>query len=319
MACAQPMAGFYHQNMRVQTPDGPVVVRVPIVAADRMDLVIWPEHGILRAIQAYVRHVPRLRNVSDEPAYQLVDWIDGNLLDDFAPDGFQAPEHVIRDLGQLFAQLGQVPLEQLPPLPSGWPADGATDAFAHQLSEITTGVHARFASEFGDLFDALGFPADPIEPVLERWSVLSPRPFRLLHTDLHRKNMIVDGRTTYFLDWELALWGDPVYDLAGHLHKMAYQPDEEEAARAAWLAAMPADATVEWRADLAIYLAHEQVKSAIVDSVRYAKLTAADAEPPDADAALIDKLTAKVRAAHAVWKTGRAPDRTTIEGCVRNR
>jgi len=28
--------------------------------------------------------------------------------------------------------------------------------------------------------------------------------------------MIVDGRTAYFLDWELALWGDPVYDLAGH-------------------------------------------------------------------------------------------------------
>jgi hypothetical protein len=58
------------------------------------------------------------------------------------------------------------------------------------------------------------------------------------------------------------------------------------------------------------------VKSAVVDSVRYAKLIAAGTEPPDAQAALIDKLTAKVRAAHAVWKTGRVPDRTTVEGCA---
>ena len=130
--------------------------------------------------------------------------------------------------------------------------------------------------------------------------------------------MIVDAGVTYFLDWELALWGDPVYDLAVHLHKMGYQPDEEEAARAAWHAAVPAEAKVEWHADLATYLAHERVKSAIVDSVRYAKLIVAGTEPPDAEAALIDKLTTKVRAAHAVWNTDHAPGRATIDNCVRS-
>jgi len=317
LASAARMAGFYHQNMRVQTSAGPVVVRVPITAADRMDLVIWPEDGILHSLDAYVTQAPRLRGVSAEPAYLLIDWIDGDLLDERAPEGSRVPAHVIMDIGELFVQLGKVPLRQLPPLPSDWPADSETPAFARRLSDITAGVHARFSGEFDGLFKALGFPADPLEPVLERWASLSPRPFRLLHTDIHRKNMIVDAGATYFLDWELALWGDPVYDLAVHLHKMAYQPDEIEAAQAAWRAAVPAEAAVGWQTDLATYLAHERVKSAVVDTVRYAKLLAAGTESPAAEAALIDKLVAKLKAAHAVWRTGHPVDRAPVESLLR--
>ncbi|MGW4243281.1 phosphotransferase [Nocardia sp. NPDC004722] len=38
--------------------------------------------------------------------------------------------------------------------------------------------------------------------------------------------IIRNGREVVFLDWELALYGEPVYDVATHLHKMGYQPDE---------------------------------------------------------------------------------------------
>ena len=44
--------------------------------------------------------------------------------------------------------------------------------------------------------------------------------------------MILARGRTYFLDWELALWGDPVYDLAVHLHKMGYSPQEYAAVQA---------------------------------------------------------------------------------------
>ncbi|WP_049806872.1 phosphotransferase family protein [Pseudofrankia inefficax] len=319
LASTDRSAGFYNHNVRIETPAGSVVVRIPIPGADTMDLTIWPEADVVRAIDPVIARVPRLVHSSVEPVYQVVEWIDGDVLDAVAPRGKPVPGHVVGDVGELFAQLGRVPLEQLPALPADWPLDGDTASFANRLSDITASVHARFLGEFGELFDGLGFPADPLGPVLERWQTLSPRPFRLLHTDIHRKNMIVDVDVTYFLDWELALWGDPVYDLAVHLHKMGYQADEEEAAQAAWLAAVPAGAAVEWRADLATYLAHERVKSAVVDSVRYAKLIAAGTEPPDAEAALVDKLTAKVRTAHAVWKSSRAPDHATVEGCVRSR
>ncbi|MCM3920848.1 aminoglycoside phosphotransferase family protein [Frankia sp. AiPs1] len=310
-------AGFYNHNVRVETPDGPVVVRIPIPGADTMDLTIWPEAAVVQAINPVVGRVPRLLRANADPAYQVVEFITGDVLDAVTPRGKRVPDHVIRDVGELFRQLGQVPLEQLPTLPAGWPTDGGTATFAHQLSAITIDVHTRFRDEFGHLFDSLGFPADPFEIILERWQTLSPRPFRLLHTDIHRKNMIIDTEVTYFLDWELALWGDPVYDLAVHLHKMAYQPDEEDAARAAWRAAVPADAALAWTADLATYLAHERVKSAIVDTVRYTKLITAHTESPSAEAALLDKLTTKLTAAHTVWQTGHTPDRPGVERRVR--
>jgi len=292
----------------------------PIPGADTMDLTIWPEAGVVQAINPFVPRAPRLIRASTDPAYQVVEFINGDVLDGVAPRGKRVPDHVIGDVGDLFRQLGQVPLQLLPALPANWPADGDTPAFAHRLSDVTEGVHTRFRDEFGELFTALGFPADPFEAILERWQTLSPRPFRLLHTDIHRKNMIVDVDLTYFLDWELALWGDPVYDLAVHLHKIAYQPDEEDAARAAWHAAAHAvstEATLRWTDDLATYRAHERVKSAIVDTVRYTKLIRAGTQSPSADAALLDKLTAKLHAAHTVWRTGHHPDRQTVEHLVR--
>ncbi|MCK9893604.1 aminoglycoside phosphotransferase family protein [Frankia sp. AgB32] len=310
-------AGFYNHNVRVETREGPVVVRIPIPGTDTMDLTIWPEAGVVQAISPAVARVPRLLHANADPAYQVVEFITGEVLDAVAPRKKRVPDHVIPDVGELFRQLGQVPLDQLPTLPEDWPTDSDTATFAHRLSAVTIDVYTRFRDEFGDLFSSLAFPADPCEPILERWQTLSPRPFRLLHTDIHRKNMIICAGATYFLDWELALWGDPVYDLAVHLHKMAYQPDEENAARTAWRAAVPAEAAIEWTADLTTYLAHERVKSAIVDTVRYTKLITSHTESPVAEAALLDKLTTKLTAAHAVWQTGHTLNRQGVEKRVR--
>ncbi|MFF0635945.1 phosphotransferase family protein [Nocardia sp. NPDC004151] len=70
-------------------------------------------------------------------------------------------------------------------------------------------------------------PDDPFTTIEAGWRTLESRPFRLIHADTHRKNMIIrDGRQVVFLDWELGLDCDPGYDVASHLHKMGYQPDE---------------------------------------------------------------------------------------------
>jgi hypothetical protein len=42
-----------------------------------------------------------------------------------------------------------------------------------------------------------------------------------------------------FLDWEPAPWGDPVYNLAVHIHKMAYLPEEHGALVSRWLERCP--------------------------------------------------------------------------------
>jgi aminoglycoside phosphotransferase (APT) family kinase protein len=296
---AGPASGYYNHNIKVATATGPVLVRIPIPGADVMDLAIWPEASVMRAIRDLVTHAPRLLYASDNPPFQLLEYIDGDLLDKIAPRGVPVPAHVISDVGQAFSQLCAIPPETIPPRPADWPADGNTADFARRLSAVTEEVCERFLPEFSSLFTALGIPSGPLAHILAQWTTLHPRPFQLVHSDLHRKNMILSRGRTYFLDWELALWGDPVYDLAVHLHKMGYTPREYHTAVATWLAFVPPHASQNWEPDLDAYLAHERVKSAVVDAVRYAKIITSGQASSQHQAELLTKLAGKLQAAQA--------------------
>ncbi|MFF5204559.1 phosphotransferase family protein [Streptosporangium sp. NPDC000396] len=315
---ASGASGFYNKNVRVDGPSGPVIVRIPLHGADNVDLRIWPEHEVLAAIAPYVTHAPRLLQACESPTYQIHEFIPGDVLDDIAPRGQHVSATVLAEVVELFAQLTTVPRKSLPDLPRVWPEDGDTGAFAGVLSDITQSVYDTFGEEFGPLFSELGIPADPLALARERWSTLSSRPFRLVHSDVHRKNMIVSSDRVVFLDWELALWGDPLYELAVHFHKMAYQNDERDAVLAGWLKAMPLDFTSGWERDLDTYLAHERVKSAIVDTVRYTQLIAGGKLSEEEERELIDKLVTKHAAAAAVWGLSESPARDKIERAVRS-
>jgi hypothetical protein len=54
--------------------------------------------------------------------------------------------------------------------------------------------------------------SEALAPATQGWQRLRSRPLRLAHCDIHCKNMILDQGHVVFLDGELALWGDPVYD-----------------------------------------------------------------------------------------------------------
>lgn len=127
------------------------------------------------------------------------------------------------------------------------------------------------------------------------------RPFRLLHADIHRKNMIRELHGTVFLDWELALWGDPVYDLADHLHKMAYLRDERQQMISAWVRAAPAECREGWEDALTFYTAYERMKSAVVDTVRWSRLITS-APTPELRRAFACELADKFAAARQFWE-----------------
>ncbi|MEU2014091.1 phosphotransferase, partial [Nocardia sp. NPDC019302] len=130
---------------------------------------------------------------------------------------------------------------------------------------------------------------------------------------------IVRNGRVVFLDWEFALYGDPVYDVATHLHKMGYLPQEQDAFLASWIAAEPEAATGEWRRDLQTYLAHERVKSVIVDAVRYSKALRHGAGDVAAEAALVGSMAGKLRLAREVWGQSEPVDDGMVEAVLRGR
>ncbi|NUK82662.1 phosphotransferase, partial [Streptomyces lunaelactis] len=88
-------------------------------------------------------------------------------------------------------------------------------------------VYRGNLADFQSLFDALGVDADSFKRLRKNVSDRTERPFCPLHADLHRENFILDrtGRL-WTIDWELAMFGDPLYDLATHLYLMRY-PDKQ--------------------------------------------------------------------------------------------
>ncbi|TCJ34159.1 phosphotransferase [Parafrankia sp. BMG5.11] len=309
-------AGFYNHNVRMTTPTGDVIVRIPIAGSDMMDLKIWPESHVLRAIRGTVTHAPRLLFANAQSEYQILECLPGRVLDDTAPRGTAVPAHVIGDVVEMFTQLGHLPPGAAPAPPADWPADGDTAGFARRLSAITADVHSRFLPEFGDVYSAFGIPADALVEIENRWQTLRPRPFRLLHTDVHRKNIMISEGRSSFLDWELALWGDPVYDLAVHIHKMAYQPDEHDTLLDEWSSVVTGPHSEGWQPDLDTYLSHERVKSAIVDTVRYTKMIACGNLSESEKYALIEKLVGKISAAHVALRSSVSVDHATAATTV---
>ncbi|MEU5876358.1 aminoglycoside phosphotransferase family protein [Spirillospora sp. NPDC047279] len=290
-------AGYYNDNIRI----GEVIVRIPIHGADIMDLRLWREEDVLTAIAPYVEHAPRLHFTSAEPPFQIHGFIPGDVLNDIAPRGVPIPAHVPGDVVDLFVQLTQVPRAKLPATPEDWPADGDSTGFGERLTTLTQWVYDTYRDDYADLYAAFGVPTDPLAVLTEVWPRLTARPSVCVHADVHRKNMIVQDGTSAFLDWELALWGDPVYDLAVHFHKMEYLPPERDAVLTRWLAAMPVEHTAGWEHDLDAYLAHERIKSAIVDTVRYSQTFANGGPYPYPPDQMVVMMAAKLNRARKPW------------------
>lgn len=318
LAARDGASGFYNNNVRLDSPSGPVIVRIPLHDADIMDLRVWREYEVLAALGPYVGHAPRLLHVSESPAFQVHEFVPGELVDDLAPRGERVPAPVLSDVVELFGQLATVPRGKLPALPSHWPGAADASGFAALLSGVTQRVYDTFAGRYRALFAAFDVPADPLAPVRARWPELTRRPFVLVHADVHRKNMILSAGRVVFLDWELALWGDPVYELAVHFHKMDYRDDERETVLRGWLRALPAGHTRGWEEDLTAYLAHERVKSAIVDTVRYTRLIWDGGLPGGEEDHLVEKLAAKLNAASAVWGRNDPFDTGTVRRLVQS-
>jgi hypothetical protein len=88
----------------------------------------------------------------------------------------------------------------------------------------------------------------------------------LLHGDLNPWNMIrrEDGTLT-LIDWEMAMVGDPLYDLVRHMHLTPTLPEIRTRLFDRWVQILPEDCTRGWHLDWRVYRWIETVRSAYVD------------------------------------------------------
>lgn len=301
-----------HHNVNVIAPLGQVLAfllgmpsgatranfRTPLVAVEVAPR-IWPrESEVLRVVGEHVDDVPAC--LVDYGDWALHQYLPGHALSEVSPGG-PVGEARIEALAQFFVWLADIPPAALPPLPADWPADGDTHGFLRWLARFTEErVHLPNRPRFGTLFDAVGIPADAMARFLRTVPELSRRPFALLHTDVHRANVVVartrGGERLSVIDWELALYGDPLHDLATHVVRMGYDTVERKLAVESWVNAMERGGHPDMMAgldrDLPVYLGFEYAQSVFPDIMR-----AAQALPAAPDGNDLSRAAGRIRGA----------------------
>ncbi|MGW7267819.1 phosphotransferase [Streptomyces sp. NPDC054842] len=298
-------------TVRRRLPDpSPVVVRT------------WhDESAILDALQGALPGVPRcLGKAGDVSVHSFVE---GVPLSSVCVNGRPVDARLVDALAELLVQMVRVRREALPALPPDWPDNKDSRGFLRTLALRTEQqVRSPNWARFGGLFAALGVPEDAMTAFARRVPPMARRPFSLLHTDVHRDNVICSPQgepPLVCVDWELATYGDPLHDLATHLVRMRYPDHQWEAIKDAWYRAMrrvrPA-ATTGVESDLRHYVAFERAQSVYPDVIRAAISLGTERSPRDLDGAAVAVRQA-LEAACGPLKLGRIPGLGEIRSVLR--
>ncbi|WP_369271922.1 phosphotransferase [Streptomyces sp. R11] len=262
------LKGTAHLNSVVVVPgvDFPVVVRRRVPDFCRREPSFLSEHAVLRAIEDSRVDVAAPRVLALGESYPK---------DSFTIHTYVGP----RDIGR----------------PPSHPVNGLlpheADALVDQLCALTRvnykhvdpaagegGFHRWLREQLvlmvrelpkksQQLARQLGLPdADNLHQILARHEVREREP-ALLHGDLNPWNLVRrdDGMALTLIDWEMALVGDPLYDLVRHMHLTPTRPEIRDRMFRRWEWKLDPCHTRGWRKDWRVYRWIEIVRSAYVD------------------------------------------------------
>ncbi|WP_127357159.1 phosphotransferase family protein [Actinacidiphila soli] len=293
-----------------------VKVRVPRPDALAVVPRTWKsESRILLKLRGKIPNLPSPLDPRRKPSVHL--WVEGTALSERCPAGKAVDAYYIDALAGLFGVMTRLNRNDVPLLPPSWPRNGDSTGYLRRLARMTeTRIRRPNWNRFGDLFEALGVGPSAMRDFAKVIPSMQRRPFGLLHTDLHRDNLIVTDdpdRPLYFLDWELASFGDPMHDLATHLVRMQYPDDQRDQVIEAWRNAVPVESAAGLETDLPHYLAFEHAQSVYPDVMRAAR-DLLNADGPDGmESAVRVVRDALLKAANPLRLRSIADEETTRE------
>ncbi|WP_405544229.1 aminoglycoside phosphotransferase family protein [Streptomyces phaeochromogenes] len=232
------------------------------------------EYELLYQLRRRIDVIPEVAPVG---GVDLQRFVEGVTLGERYPSGEAVSGEVVEQILKLFRQLIAVTSDTLPVERKCDPEDRADEGdsagFLERLIRFTQKrVYGENLPEYEDLFTDLGLGLNSFEYLRKHVDGLTSRPFCLLHADLHRENFILDSAgKVWAIDWELAMLGDPLYDLATHLHLMRYPVQQEREIIQRWCVIaedVRKGSSKGWIEDLPRLLDYKKAQSVFTDVIR---------------------------------------------------
>ncbi|MFI1440284.1 phosphotransferase [Streptomyces fructofermentans] len=232
------------------------------------------EELLLGELQSRMDVIPEVARLG---GVELQRFVEGATLGELHPSGGAVPDEVLGQILDVFRALagitsGQVHVERKCEHKDR-AMEGDSAGFLERLVCFTEEkVYEANSGDYGRLFADLRIEPDCFQYLRKHVAGLRERPFCLLHADLHRENLIIDEkRKLWVIDWELAMFGDPLYDLATHLYLMRYPENQERSLIERWRGTVDAvreGSSEGWREDLPKLLAYKRAQSLFTDVIR---------------------------------------------------
>ncbi|MDX2762644.1 aminoglycoside phosphotransferase family protein [Streptomyces europaeiscabiei] len=277
-----PLSGYHHETYVFRLPpEAGVGGSARWKCRDPRESLLWfdrrcfdSEERLLTELQGRIGNIPDLIEVEGTVLQRFVE---GDTLGALHASDTAVPEKEFEQILALFRQLVAVTPRTLLVKRRCERRDRAREndsaGFLDRLICFTEErVYGDNLPEYGELFAALKLDFDSFKQLRKHVAGLRERPFCLLHADLHRENLIVDReRRLWAIDWELAMFGDPLYDLATHLHLMRYPLEQERRVTERWCALVEdvrEGSSRGWREDLPKLLDYKKAQSVFTDVIR---------------------------------------------------
>ncbi|MDF6043296.1 aminoglycoside phosphotransferase family protein [Streptomyces sp. JH14] len=298
-----PLKGHHHEAYAVPLPGGGrAKYREPregLLWFDRRCFAL--EEELLRDLQGRVTRIPEVLDYG----VLLQRFIEGRTLGVGVASETLSPKHRTQ-LGELFGELASLGIDDVAARricdDADRPVDGDSHGFLTRLINFTEQrVYQEHGVAYHGLLAELGVREGALDGLKKSAETLTGRTFTLLHGDLHGLNLIVDEQgDLWAVDWELAMIGDPLYDLATHLHLMRYSRKEAERVTGLWRRAVESrrpECVKGWEVDLDVLRDYKRAQSVYTDVIRAA--LALSRRPPELNLDQLQKVAGRVQQALA--------------------
>lgn len=183
-----------------------------------------PENDVIKVLANNCIKVPKTIKVTKQ--YLLQEYIEGRLLSEIFKDHNKIDINVINQIVDQICHLTTIDCTELLKFAS-WINNKSFYTFQCQN---TLEVFQNYYRRLNRLYSQLGISLDILN-ILSSYSnqLDNNRNLSLIHGDRHKKNIILQNNgEIVFIDWELGGIGDIAYDIAFHLHQMAYIEEDEK-------------------------------------------------------------------------------------------
>jgi hygromycin-B 4-O-kinase len=205
--------GLESQAFRFEVSEGPFVVRVnPTLPGFEKDR--WASSMLAGRVP--VPRVVRLGQLDDDDAYCISEWVPGTTLEELPVEDV---EGLVEEVAKVWRSVAETDVSSI-------------DGFGY-FDPAGHAVASSWRKVLVETLEAARRDLQGASNVIEAYARLidrCPEERALIHGDFGSNNVLADGgRVTAVLDWDQAMVGDPLHDVANfyfwstHLRCMAVQ------------------------------------------------------------------------------------------------